>query len=76
MPIAHKIFGNTKTWLNDAYHGVSTKYLPRYLREWSYRFNRRDRMDELDHFLVRWALGKSTITYAEPVAEDRPQGAT
>jgi transposase-like protein len=24
-----------------AHHGVSAKHLPRYLREWSYRFNRR-----------------------------------
>ena len=68
MPIVHKLFSNVKTWLNGTYHGVSTKHLPRYLREWSYRFNRRGRIDELDHFLLRRAVGRATITYAELVA--------
>jgi transposase-like protein len=75
MPIVHKIFSNTKTWLNGTYHGVSTKHLPRYLREWSYRFNRRGRIDELDHFLLLRAVGRATITYAELVAGVKVAGA-
>ncbi len=76
MPIVHKLFSNVKVWLNGTYHGVSTKHLPRYLREWSYRFNRRGRIGELDTFLLRRAVGKFTITYGELVAGVRPEGAT
>ena len=41
MPIVRVLFSNVKTWLNGTYHGVSAKHLPRYAREWNYRFNRR-----------------------------------
>ena len=41
LPIVHTLFSNMKSWLVGTHHGVSTKHLPRYLREWSYRFNRR-----------------------------------
>ena len=75
MPIVHRLFSNVKVWLNGTYHGVSIKHLPRYLREWSYRFNRRGRIDELDHFLLRRAVGRATITYAELVAGVKVAGA-
>jgi transposase-like protein len=75
MPIVHKLFSNIKTYLNGTYHGVSTKHLPRYLREWSYRFNRRGRIIGLEHFLLRRAVGRSTITYAELVAGEKVAGA-
>src|SRR5260370_1360056 len=42
FPIIHTLFGNIKAWLVGTHHGVSAKHLPRYLREWSYRFNRRN----------------------------------
>ena len=76
MPIVHKLFSNVKVWLNGTYHGVSTKHLPRYLREWSYRFNRRGRIDELDHFLLRRAVGRPTITYAVLIAGVKIEGAS
>lgn len=75
MPIVHKLFSNMKTWLNGTFHGVSIKHLPRYLREWSYRFNRRWRLDELDSFLLRRAVTKQTITYAELVGGKLIEGA-
>src|SRR6267378_795612 len=40
FPIIHTLFSNIKAWLVGTHHGVSAKHLPRYLREWSYRFNR------------------------------------
>src|SRR5207302_11262301 len=40
LPIVHVLFSNVKTWLNGTFHGVSVKHLPRYAREWNYRFNR------------------------------------
>jgi hypothetical protein len=75
MPIVHRLFSNIRTWLNGTFHGVSVKHLPRYLREWSYRFNRRGRIAELDGFLLRRAVGHGTITYAELVAGANAAGA-
>jgi hypothetical protein len=48
FPIIHTLFSNIKAWLVGTRHGVSAKHLPRYLREWSYRFNRRNLPDGLD----------------------------
>jgi hypothetical protein len=76
VPFVHKIFSNTKTWLNGTYHDLSTKHLPRYLREWSYRFNRRGWIDELDYFLLRRAVTKRAITYAGLVAGMSVAGAS
>jgi transposase-like protein len=45
FPIIHTLFSNIKALLVGTHHGVSTKHLPRYLREWSYRFNRRNLPD-------------------------------
>jgi ISXO2-like transposase domain len=56
-----------KTWLNDTFHGVSAKHLPRYAREWNYRFNRRHSIADLTDFLLRRAATRSTITYRQRV---------
>jgi hypothetical protein len=53
----------SKAWLVGTHHGVSTKHLPRYLREWSYRFNRRNLPDGPDRYLIRRAVVCATITY-------------
>jgi hypothetical protein len=42
FPIIHTLFSNIKAWLVGTHHGVSARHLPRYLREWSYRINRRN----------------------------------
>jgi hypothetical protein len=42
FPHIHHVFGNLKTWLNGTYHGVEPKYLPSYLDEYVFRFNRRN----------------------------------
>lgn len=61
LPFTHTMFSNIKAWLNGTHHGVSKKHLPRYLREWNYRFNRRN------GDVVGWVLGrmatKPGITY-------------
>ena len=56
FPIIHTLFSNIKAWLVGTHHGVSAKHLPRYLREWSYRFNRRNLPDGLDGYLIRRAV--------------------
>jgi transposase-like protein len=65
LPIVHVLFSNLKTWLNGTFHGVSAKHLPRYAREWNYRFNRRRRIADLTGFLLRRAATRSTITYRQ-----------
>ncbi len=75
MPIVHVLFSNVKAWLNGTYHGVSAKHLPRYVREWNYRFNRRKRFANLANFVLRRAMTRPTITYRELVNGLQPQGA-
>jgi hypothetical protein len=56
--------------------GVSAKHLPRYLREWSYRFNRRNLPDGLaGYYLIRRAVECATITYDQLTAGTLPGGA-
>lgn len=40
-PHIHRVFSNLKTWLQGTHHGVDPKYLPLYLDEFVFRFNRR-----------------------------------
>ena len=75
MPIIHIRFSNVKTWLNGIYHGVSAKHLPRYVREWTYRFNRRGRIGELADFVLQRAMARPTITYRQLVDGLQPEGA-
>jgi len=75
FPIIHTLFSNIKAWLVGTHHGVSAKHLPRYLREWSYRFNRRNLPDGLDGYLIRRAVECATITYDQLTAGIMPSGA-
>ena len=75
FPIIHTLFSNIKAWLVGTHHGVSAKHLPRYLREWSYRFNRRNLPDGLDGYLIRRAVECATITYDQLKAGGMPGGA-
>src|SRR5208283_5050180 len=75
FPIIHTLFSNIKAWLVGTHHGVSAKHLPRYLREWSYRFNRRNLPDGLDGYLIRRAVECATITYDQLKAGINPGGA-
>jgi ISXO2-like transposase domain len=71
FPIIHTLFSNIKAWLV----GVSAKHLPRYLREWSYRFNRRNLPGGLDGYLIRRAVERATITYDQLKTGTMPGGA-
>lgn len=75
FPIIHTLFSNIKAWLVGTHHGVSAKHLPRYLREWSYRFNRRNLPDGLDGYLIRRAVECATITYDQLKIGTLPGGA-
>jgi len=76
FPIIHTIFSNMKAWLIGTHHGVSAKHLPRYLREWTYRFNRRNNAENIEAFLIRRAMECATITYDQLVEGLMPTGAT
>lgn len=68
MQAIHVVFGNLKTWLRGRYHGVSSKYLPSYLAEFSYRFNRRRSPPDLFGWVMRRLVGGSPTTLSDLVA--------
>jgi hypothetical protein len=49
----HLVFSNLKTWLRGRFHGVSPRYLPAYLAEFCYRFNRRHSPPDLFGWVAR-----------------------
>jgi transposase-like protein len=75
FPIIHTLFSNIKAWLAGTHHGVSAKHLPRYLREWCYRFNRRNLAEGLHGYLIRRAVEGATITYDQLTSGLMPTGA-
>lgn len=62
MKAIHTVFGNLKTWLVGRYHGVSHKYLPAYIAEFTYRFNRRRNPPDLFGWVVRRLMGRPMTT--------------
>ena len=69
LPWVHTVASNLKTWLRGTFHGVSPKHLPRYLDEFSYRFDRRWREGELFAFVLRRVARGSPLPYRQLVAE-------
>ena len=41
------MIGNVKNALHGTYHAIGKKHLPRYLAEFSYRFNRRSKLEDM-----------------------------
>jgi transposase-like protein len=67
------IIGNLKTATTGTFHGVSKKYLPRYLAEFEYRFNRRyklaDMIKRLAYISLRTPpMPEKFLKMAEPMA--------
>jgi len=65
LPLVHLQFNNFKSWVKGTFHGVSKKYMPAYLDEWNYRFNRRSLISNLFQFVVRRITNSAPITYKE-----------
>ena len=57
------ILGNIKRSLHGTYHHLSSKHLPRYLAEFSYRFNRRFSLREMFPRLAFVALRTAPMPY-------------
>lgn len=45
FPLVHTLFSNLKAWLNGTFHGVTRTWLPAYVAQFQYRFNRRSLTD-------------------------------
>jgi transposase-like protein len=69
LPWVHTVASNLKTWLRGTFHGVTPKHLPRYLDEFSYRFDRRWHEDELFAFVLRRVARGEPLPYHQLVAE-------
>ncbi len=69
LPWSHMIFSNLKAWLVGTFRGVTKKHMPRYLDEFTYRFNRRWREDELFGFVLARAARGRPLPYARLTAE-------
>jgi transposase-like protein len=66
---AHTVFGNLKTWLRGAYHGVSPKHLQRYLNEFQFRFNKRWHEADLFSPVLHAAIAANPFPYRHLTAE-------
>ncbi len=69
LPWAHTIISNLKTWLLGTFRGVSHKHLDRYLKEFTYRLNRRWSEDKLFYYLTRRAVEGKPLPYHRLIAE-------
>lgn len=69
MQSVHVVFSNLKTWLAGRYHGVNHKYLPAYLAEFSYRFNRRQSLPALFGWVTRRLMTRPPTTLAQLTVE-------
>ena len=58
----HLMISNLKTWLRGRFHGVSRKYLPAYVAEFMYRFNRRRSPPDLFGWVTRRLMTRTSST--------------
>jgi len=61
LPWVHRFISNAKAWIIGTHHAIKAHYLPRYLAEHTYRFNRRHDPDGLFHRAL------TACTLASPV---------
>jgi hypothetical protein len=65
LPWVHISISLAKRFLLGTYHGVSKKYLQRYLQEFCYRFNRRAAGNAIFSRLLHACILANPVTYAE-----------
>lgn len=65
LPWVHRLTGNIKAKLIGIYHGVSPKYVNRYVAEYLYRFNRRWCREQLQTRMITACLTSGPITYTD-----------
>jgi len=65
LPVVHRAISLLKRFLIGTYHGVSAKYLQRYLSEFAFRWNRRDSEQTLWASMLKAACFAAPMTYSE-----------
>ena len=65
LPHVHRAISLLKRFLLGTYHGVSARYLERYLQEFSFRFNRRHKQKNIWQSLLFACVSSLPVTYAE-----------
>jgi hypothetical protein len=65
LPNVHIMIANLKTWLRGTFNFMPHKNAQRFLDEFCFRFNRRNRLDSIFDTLLYKALNSQTVTYAE-----------
>lgn len=65
LPVVHRAISLLKRFLMGTYHGVSSRYLQRYLCEFAFRWNRRDAEPRMWDSLLKAACFALPMTYAE-----------
>jgi hypothetical protein len=65
LPCVHRVINLLKNFLMGTYFGVSAKYLPGYLNEFSFRFIRRDKQQLAPRSLLQACIFTVPMTYAE-----------
>lgn len=65
LPNVHIMIANLKTWLRGTHNFLPYKNAQRFLDEFCFRFNRRNRLESIFDTLLYKALNSQTVTYAE-----------
>ena len=65
LPVVHRVISLLKHFLMGTYFGVSVKYLAGYLKEFCFRFMRREKEHTLSYSLLRACAFALPVTYAE-----------
>jgi len=65
LPVVHRAISLLKRFLMGTYHGVSSRYLQRYLSEFSFRWNRRDSEHTLWYSILKASCFALPMEYAE-----------
>jgi len=61
----HTIVSNAKSFVQGTFHGLDELHLQRYLNEFCWRFNRRNRSDKIFFDLLRSVISAPKATYAD-----------
>jgi len=67
LPIVHRAISLLRRMLIGTYHGISAKHLQRYLQEFCFRFNRRDKQQAISESLLRACVFTVPMRYAEVI---------
>ena len=65
LPKAHIVIANLKMWLRGTFNRYPVKHLQAYLDEFTFRFNRRWKLENIFDKLLTRCIQRTTITFAE-----------